>query len=261
MTNSTNNLRPRNNEFREKIRVLFTGNGLDLGPWHMPFHTPNATTLLCDRYSVEEMRKVFAEFSIETQVELPQSDVVINFDIEGLKIFENDSQDFVIASHLLEHLSQPFLFLKEISRVLKPGGLVLIALPDKRYTFDKSRISSDFNHYEKELESGWVIPDVDHIDDYIVHAIGKPKELITDLDRSVELARSFHVHVFSDGEFIKLLNKMINHLKLPLEFVDGSRTNSARGKYEEFIIILRKSNSFQKKRLNIMFFLKWITRI
>jgi predicted SAM-dependent methyltransferase len=256
MTSNLN--RGRNEDFRNLVRPLLKGNGLDLGPWHMPFLTPNGRTILCDRYSIEEMRKVFSEFSIESEVELPRSDVVINFDLDGLMAFSNDSQDFVIASHLLEHLSQPFLFLAEIHRVLKVGGLVFIALPDKRFTFDHSRFSEKFDHYIQEIELGWVQPDNNHIDDYISKVVGKSKDEINEFDRSVELARSFHVHVFSDIEFVQILRRMISKLNLKFEFIDGSRSSSNSGQYEEFILLLRKMGPTEKRRLNLRFWAKWL---
>lgn len=260
MTNNSSSDRSRNTNFRDGIRSIFKGTGVDLGPWHMPFETPNARTLLCDRYSVEEMRQVFSEFAIDSDVKLPDSDVVSNFDLDGLSVLEDQSQDFVIASHLLEHLSQPFLFLTEINRVLKDEGLLLIALPDKRYTFDKNRVSEPFSHYVAEMEKGWTIPDSGHVDDYIVNVIGKPKEFITQDDRSVELARSFHVHVFTDSEFMKVLRKMIFALNLPFEFVDGSRTNTFKGTFEEFLILIRKVDSNKVKFKTKSYWRKWICR-
>jgi len=249
--------RSRNEIFRNSVRPLFVGDGLDLGPWHMPFETPNGRAILVDRYSVQEMRKVFSEFSIETAVELPNSDVVANFDLDGLKEFDSDSQDFVIASHLLEHLFQPFLFLAEIHRILKPNGLVFIALPDKRFTFDHCRFSHTFNHYLQEMQKGWIPPDADHIDDYISEVVGKSKDEISEYDRSVELARSFHVHVFSDSEFMRILRKMISKLNLSFEFIDGARSDSNSGNYEEFVLILRKMGPDEKRKLNLRFWAKW----
>lgn len=43
---------------------------------------------------------------------------------------EDNSQDYVIASHLLEHLVSPLEALEEWHRVLKPGGTLVMCLPD-----------------------------------------------------------------------------------------------------------------------------------
>ena len=46
--------------------------------------------------------------------------------------FRNSFFDVVIATEIIEHLSQPELMLSEIKRVLKPGGRVIIATPIKQ---------------------------------------------------------------------------------------------------------------------------------
>ncbi len=40
--------------------------------------------------------------------------------------FENSSLNFIIESNVIHHLSKPILFFRESSRVLKPGGKILI---------------------------------------------------------------------------------------------------------------------------------------
>ncbi|WP_298704501.1 bifunctional 2-polyprenyl-6-hydroxyphenol methylase/3-demethylubiquinol 3-O-methyltransferase UbiG [uncultured Variovorax sp.] len=44
--------------------------------------------------------------------------------------------DYVIASHVGEHVPDLLGWLKTLFGWLKPGGVVILALPDKRYTFD-----------------------------------------------------------------------------------------------------------------------------
>lgn len=44
--------------------------------------------------------------------------------------------DFVVSSHNLEHLPDPVRFLRGCEAVLAPGGVVAMAVPDKRACFD-----------------------------------------------------------------------------------------------------------------------------
>ena len=44
--------------------------------------------------------------------------------------------DFLIASHVFEHLPDLIRVLKEVGRLLKPYGVINLALPDMRFTFD-----------------------------------------------------------------------------------------------------------------------------
>lgn len=49
---------------------------------------------------------------------------------EDLSPFSDASFQIVIAKHVVEHLPQPELAIAEISRVLAPGGLLLLATPN-----------------------------------------------------------------------------------------------------------------------------------
>ena len=44
--------------------------------------------------------------------------------------FPSDHFDAVVLWHVLEHLKAPALYLKEINRILKPGGVFLLEVPD-----------------------------------------------------------------------------------------------------------------------------------
>ncbi len=43
--------------------------------------------------------------------------------------FEDASFDHVLASHVLEHLDRPFVVMKELHRLLKPGGTLTVKVP------------------------------------------------------------------------------------------------------------------------------------
>ncbi|MDD5213793.1 MAG: class I SAM-dependent methyltransferase [Candidatus Gracilibacteria bacterium] len=44
--------------------------------------------------------------------------------------FEDNSFDFILFSHVLEHLYSPVLALTECHRILKPGGILLLGVPN-----------------------------------------------------------------------------------------------------------------------------------
>jgi len=47
--------------------------------------------------------------------------------------------DYIIASHVFEHIPDPIGWLNECAECLKPGGHLGLAIPDKRFTFDLPR--------------------------------------------------------------------------------------------------------------------------
>jgi SAM-dependent methyltransferase len=50
--------------------------------------------------------------------------------------------DYVVASHVIEHVPDLITWLSEIRGVLRPGGSLRLAIPDRRYTFDYLRFES-----------------------------------------------------------------------------------------------------------------------
>ncbi|MCG6206312.1 class I SAM-dependent methyltransferase [Rhodopseudomonas sp. HC1] len=53
--------------------------------------------------------------------------------VEGRKF------DYIVASHVFEHIPNPIKWLNECASVLNPGGTLCLALPDKHLTFDRPR--------------------------------------------------------------------------------------------------------------------------
>ncbi|MFA6512073.1 MAG: methyltransferase domain-containing protein [Patescibacteria group bacterium] len=74
-------------------------------------------------------------------IDLPQVDVVANLE-EGLQFIPNDSVDEIRAYSFLEHIEDLDLLMREMYRVLKPGGIVDIFVPH----FSNPYYYSDFTH-------------------------------------------------------------------------------------------------------------------
>jgi SAM-dependent methyltransferase len=51
----------------------------------------------------------------------------------------DNSVDFVLSSHVLEHFWDPIKTLQEWMRVVRPGGFVFMIIPHKERTFDQER--------------------------------------------------------------------------------------------------------------------------
>lgn len=47
-----------------------------------------------------------------------------------------DGCDYVIASHVIEHVPDMVTWLHEVNAILKPDGQLRLAIPDRRFTFD-----------------------------------------------------------------------------------------------------------------------------
>ncbi len=52
-------------------------------------------------------------------------------DLENLSEFDNNCFDRIISLETLEHTPKPTVFLKELHRILKPDGILIMSLPPK----------------------------------------------------------------------------------------------------------------------------------
>ncbi len=69
---------------------------------------------------------------IKTVFDCPSYEIAENFpevDICNLEDYKSESYDFVILDQILEHVSRPGKALKEIRRILKKGGWLIITTP------------------------------------------------------------------------------------------------------------------------------------
>jgi SAM-dependent methyltransferase len=124
-------------KLREPGYALLCGEGIEIGGFEHPAHLPNARRITrCDRLLKEEVAAVFSEIAVAG---LPPVDVRLDLDTDGLGCFADESLDFVVCCHVLEHLKNPIKALGEIMRTLPPGGRAALAIPDKTCTFDRDR--------------------------------------------------------------------------------------------------------------------------
>lgn len=111
--------------------------GLEIGPGHNPlipkrsgFHVE-----VLDHLCQADLRRKYQEHP-GVQIENIEP---VDFIWSGQPISELTGQnryEWVLASHVLEHIPDVVSFLNEVEKILKPDGLLAVALPDKRRCFD-----------------------------------------------------------------------------------------------------------------------------
>ena len=62
-------------------------------------------------------------------MDLLMEDVDDNLDITDMKSYTDDQYDFFICSHVLEHIPDDAAAMKELCRILKPGGKGIVMVP------------------------------------------------------------------------------------------------------------------------------------
>ncbi len=200
---------------RDSILSL-TGKGLEIGALHEPAAvSTQAHVTYFDFQSKEQATAAFPEIPAERIV---QPDVIGHLDLDGLRHFDDSSFDFVVISHVIEHLSNPLYAIKEVFRVLRVSGKAIIAVPDKRYTFDRLRDSVTWEHLWSDYENSTTVSPDDHYVEFLKSAHAADfTELQRHLSHHVERARSRHehTHAWTSIEFRDHLQRALTAFGVP----------------------------------------------
>jgi SAM-dependent methyltransferase len=118
---------------------IATASGLEFGPLVVPLvwrHEGHVEYI--DHVSTEELRRKYAA---DPNVEVADI-LTIDHVLEGGRLpgtLRNRSFDYVVATHVFEHLPNPLDWLLECADIMEPRGVLGLTIPDKRFTFDRMR--------------------------------------------------------------------------------------------------------------------------
>ena len=219
---------PKGTERDRALRMLarfVAGDGIELGPGHQPFPLPyaGATARYVDRWKPDENTELFPELGDDAVFALP--DIIADLNVDRLSMIADQSEDFVIASHVLEHLTDPLAQLSEIHRVLRPGGVALVLLPERTLTFDRARQGTTLPHLIADNDVGMTVADDAHIEEFLIYAEGWHESWDDAAGRKarfdMQRDRSFHVHCWTQEEFIPVLRHTITAMGMSWELIDA----------------------------------------
>jgi predicted SAM-dependent methyltransferase len=208
------------------------GNGLEVGALHHPLPLPGkAHVKYVDRLPVNELRNHYPELN---DVDLVNVDILD--DGEKLYTIPENSQDFIVANHMLEHCMDPIRTIETFLSKTKPGGIVYIGIPDKRFSFDKERTLTSFNHLVDDYHNK-----NDHFQHYMewakyVNEISNENEILKQAQHLYQMQYSIHFHVWDYSSFVNFLIQTNEFLQSKFDILNIS-FNDHR---EEVITILRK---------------------
>ncbi len=209
---------------RERAARWLTGAGIEIGALDTPLAVPSGVQVrYVDRVPTEQLHQQYAE--------LPEAEFVpvsIVGDAQDLSALADESVDFVIANHLLEHLENPIAGLREMLRVIRTGGVLYLALPDPRVTFDVDRELTPLEHVVDEYRNGtertreahfteWVAKAEKHVEWMQKAGVSTGPERVREL---MDLDYSIHFHVWRPDTFLEFLVAAIHEANLTMELVE-----------------------------------------
>ncbi|MDP3066979.1 MAG: methyltransferase domain-containing protein [Methanobacteriaceae archaeon] len=143
-------------------------------------------------------------------------------DAVDLKLIEDGKYDFLLASHVLEHIANPLKALHEWLRVVKEEGTILLIVPHKEATFDHQREVTTLSHLKEDFKNNVDEKDLTHLPeilklhDYGLHNPTGDVESFRERSLHNYENRCLHQHVFD----IDQLMKLFNHLQIEVITVD-----------------------------------------
>ena len=133
-----------------------------------------------------------------------------------------DTYDFILSSHVIEHIANPLLALSEWLRILKVGGVLILLVPHKDGTFDHRRPLTTIDHLMEDFRQGTNENNLSHLGEILeLHDLEKDPGAGTFeafKTRSVDNAenRCLHHHVFDT----ELVLQVLNHMRLQILSVE-----------------------------------------
>ena len=226
---------------RKAIADLYLkGSGIEVGALHSPLQVPDGVEVkYVDRMTVSELRQQYPELA-----ELPLVEIDIIDDGEKLTRIPDESQDFVIANHFIEHCQNPILSIEMMLRVLKPEGVLYLGVPDKRFTFDAKRPVTDIAHLLKDYDEGPAWSREQHFFEYSqIVEFGYSRGIENPDDEEVEkfsqhlqeIDYSIHYHVWTQAEIMELFTTLTKQLHFPFN------VELVVNRQYEIIAVLRKT--------------------
>ncbi len=198
------------------VPKFLKGAGVEIGAFESP--VPGIKPIYVDKFREFGGKPCQADYYGEA-VDLP---------------FLDNSLDYIVASHVLEHTANPIAALVEWYRVLRPGGIAYIVVPDKRFTWDRGRPDTSLEHMIEDFENEVTDCDPTHIDDFAFGIDWGEFAAISDANLieaqrrhyadscKEQVARgkeiNIHFHVFSPSNFRSFIADASQMDKIPFDW-------------------------------------------
>ncbi|KAF0220661.1 MAG: Methyltransferase type [Geobacteraceae bacterium] len=228
------------NTMRNALKLHLSGDGIEIGALHEPLDIsglPISSIRYVDRMSSTDLRERYPELKYRFLV----SPDVID-DGEKLTTFHDASLDFIIANHMIEHSRNPIGTIRTWLTKLRPCGIIFMAIPDMRVTFDKDRPITTVEHLcnDDELSIEQLLTnDYEHYREYteLVIKEASPLQIDNHAKQLMESNYSIHYHTFTSSNFLQ----MLNYAQKKLPFAIRAFTDNVKGS-NEFIFVLGKNH-------------------
>jgi SAM-dependent methyltransferase len=149
--------------------------GLEIGALNRPrVRKDQGPIHYLDHFSTDELRaRYLANEHMRSQL-----DTIVEVDFvqrDGMSLAEcigdAEPMDYVIGSHLIEHVPNPIGWLHEVAALLRPGGILSLVVPDKRFSFDCNRAETQMRDWIDWYLRDLHVPSFTHLYDFFANVV------------------------------------------------------------------------------------------
>ncbi|MGC8771622.1 MAG: methyltransferase domain-containing protein [Brevinematia bacterium] len=230
---------------------LLKGKGIEIGALNniFPIKRKSISIKYIDIASKNELIKLFPEINGNIYEPDYVGDIAKNSILE----ITNTSFDFIILNHVIEHTANPIRVLLNCWEGLKKGGMLVISIPDKRFSYDKNRNLTSFLHllgeYYLEIEEVSELHYIDFLEN-LYPEVFESKESFLKAFAHVKRRRE-HSHVWDSDSFKLFLLKTFSHFREEVNIVFESKGEDNQ---IEFFCILKKGKvNYRNAALKILY--------
>jgi SAM-dependent methyltransferase len=209
------------------------GKGLEIGAMSAPYaFGAKCVVEYADIYDTNKLKKIIEKIPLPNLYR--ESYVPIKYQLKaphyGLEMIASNFFDFVYSSHSLEHTPNPIWALVEQLRVIKTGGIIYAAIPNKNNTYDINRNSTPVEKLIQKYVDLVFEPTFDEALDVVVNTVGHP---LYELHKSnakmyaqqilIEKEGIHHFFVFDELNTLSMLLYVSKFSKATIEYFSASK--------------------------------------
>lgn len=159
--------------------------------------------------------------------------------MEEMHGIDDQSLDFVLASHVIEHTRNPLLAIKNAFIKLKPGGHLVMFVPDMKLTFDKARDVTTLEHIILDFETPLKDRDALHYVEFFSRAFVTPIEsLYPRVLDAIAFNYDIHFHTWTYESFGQMIGYATSTLS-PWSNVWSAPAVEIEGANEFYFVLTR----------------------
>lgn len=231
--------------------------GLEIGPSFRPLAAKKDgfNIKIVDHASAEDLRKKYEKHGVDlSAIE------EVDFIFKGQRLPElvqGQRFDYILASHVIEHVPDLISFLQDCEAILNEHGDIRLAIPDKRFCFDHNRQCSSLGRIIDVHEIKAKIQTVGTAAEYFLQVCKKndliawDKETIGDIKNVHTLSEALEaITATKNGHYLDIHNwvftpesflQIIKNLQT-LKYISFYISISVETIGHEFFVILKKEN-------------------